>query len=71
MTAPRMRRSGFSEANGVRLPSHAMWHIDRAAWPLLDHGRLEKRRDAIIHRGRWQFGLRDELRMDWPGDGHG
>jgi CRISPR system Cascade subunit CasD len=45
--------------------------IDRAAWPLLDHGRLEKRRDAIIHRGRWQFGLRDELRMDWPGDGHG
>lgn len=28
--------------------------------------RLERRRDAPIDRGRWQFGTREELVADWP-----
>lgn len=34
--------------------------LDAAAKPASNQGRLEKRRDAVIHRGRWQFGLREE-----------
>jgi len=45
--------------------------MDAAAGEPLRSGRLEKRRDALIHRGRWQFGLREELRVEWPGGAHG
>ncbi|HZS71063.1 MAG TPA: type I-E CRISPR-associated protein Cas5/CasD [Candidatus Acidoferrum sp.] len=29
--------------------------------------RIEKRRDSLIHRGRWQFGLREEVIIPLPG----
>lgn len=41
--------------------------MDAAARALASQGRLEKRRDAVIHRGRWQFGLREEAVLAWPG----
>jgi CRISPR system Cascade subunit CasD len=28
--------------------------------------RIEKRRDALLDRGRWQFGLREEAVVAWP-----
>jgi CRISPR system Cascade subunit CasD len=33
-----------------------------------EHGpaRIEKRRDALLDRGRWQFGLREEVVIAWP-----
>ena len=33
-----------------------------------EHGpaRIEKRRDALLDRGRWQFGLREEAVIAWP-----
>jgi len=34
--------------------------LDAAAVPAERKTQLEKRRDAVIHRGRWQFGLREE-----------
>lgn len=30
-------------------------------------GRRERRRDQILNRGRWQFGLRDEILRPWEG----
>jgi CRISPR system Cascade subunit CasD len=35
--------------------------LDAAASASSNQGRLEKRRDAIVHRTRWQFGLREEV----------
>lgn len=34
-----------------------------------NQGLLEKRRDAVIHRGRWRFGLREEAVVTWSGGG--
>jgi CRISPR system Cascade subunit CasD len=47
--------------------------VDAVAARLADAGwdmRIEKRRDAVIHRGRWQFGLREEAVIEWPEDAH-
>jgi hypothetical protein len=41
--------------------------LDAEAWTSANRARLEKRRDALIDRGRWQFGLREEAVVGWKG----
>lgn len=40
--------------------------LDAEARPSSDPARIEKRRDALLDRGRWQFGLREEAVIAWP-----
>jgi CRISPR system Cascade subunit CasD len=65
---------GESEAvacfRGERRVSAKPRHValDAVANPTDGGARLEKRRDVVIHRGRWQFGLREEAVVPLDGE---
>ena len=73
LDAFRLYDAGENEVS-ARFRTNARLHakpvyvgLDAAARMSSNQGRLEKRRDAVVHRGRWQFGLREEAVVAWPG----
>jgi len=45
--------------------------LDAEARSACGPARIEKRRDELLDRGRWQFGLREEAVIAWPKAGGG
>ncbi len=58
--------SAFLEKYGLLAAPHTLALDADAAEDV--QGRRERRRDQILNRGRWQFGLRDEIIRRWEGD---
>jgi hypothetical protein len=61
------KQRAFLERHGLLATAHALAHDADAVSGV--RGRRERRRDQILHRGRWQFGLRDEILRPWDGGG--
>ena len=59
-------QSAFLESYGLLAAPHTLALDSEAAEGM--QGRRERRRDQILNRGRWQFGLRDEILRPWNGD---
>lgn len=73
VAALRARRAEAAEASvhAQLLPrwrNEPLLALDAADVPADHPGRLrtERRRDALLSRTRWQFGLRDEVVLRWP-----
>jgi CRISPR system Cascade subunit CasD len=61
------KQRAFLERYGLLATAHAIAHDADAVSGV--RGRRERRRDQILHRGRLQFGLRDEVLRPWDGGG--
>jgi hypothetical protein len=57
--------AGFYRRTGLLATPHAL-ALDADGADSLQ-GRRERHRDQILSRGRWQFGLRDEIVHSWKG----